>query len=342
MLKRILTWLSLILVYLVIKEFLVLHQAAKSIHPWGGWAMIALFMGVIGYFVVIPFMRIIVMPARLRPARDPEQINRVASARVKQMRKNIRLRPVDVDWEAVESTPEGYRRLLEALAPEAEKIRKRYVTQVFYATSIAQNGFLDAVIILSIATAMMRDYFILYQGRVSNREMLKIGRLVYLSMAIGGSEGVETATDEILSKLVATGVKSVPFAARLFGSVADGFVNAALMTRVAMVTENYCTRLFAESDRAFFPTLHAVVSATKTVTSDLIERVANEMRKLAKDQTGSALKAAVNPVKVIFSKAFSSKGDLQEETEEIWFDEADKAATNPWQSLAGLLGLKSF
>ena len=340
MMKRILTLLSIVLSYFIVKEFLILHQAATSLHPWGGWGVIILFAGGLGYFVLIPLMNILIIPARLRPARDPEHIDRVAATRVKRLRGNAKLRDLDIQIEEIAATPEGYRHIVEALRPQSDQIRKRYVTQVFYATSIAQNGFLDAVIILSTATAMMRDYFLLYQGRVSNREMVKIGRLVYLSMAIGGSEGVETATDEILSKLVSTGVKSVPFAARLFGSVADGFVNAALMTRVAMVTENYCTRLFAESDRAFYPTLHAVVSATKTVTGDLIERVTHELRKLAKDQTGSAIKAAVNPVRTVFTKAFSKSSDPGDSAEENWFDEAEKTVANPWRAMANLLHIK--
>ena len=331
MVRRLLIFIGLALGYVVVKEFLVLHQAARALHPAGGWILLALLLLVAGYFIVIPLIRIVLLPARLRPARDPEDIARVARMRLRALRRSPALRRLGVGVETYPPTPDGFKTLMAELRPESERIRKKHVTQVFYATSIAQNGFLDAVIILSVATAMVKDYFFLYQGRVDNRELLRIGRLVYLSMAIGGSEGVETATDEILGKLVSSGVKSIPFAARLFGSVADGFVNAALMTRIAMVTESYCTRLFAESDRAFFPTVHAVVSATRTVTGDLVERLSNELKRMAKDQGQSAVKAAVSPVRALFARAFS-RADVSEDeadTEALWFDEAVRQTDSP-------------
>ncbi|MCK5147227.1 DUF697 domain-containing protein [bacterium] len=338
MIKRLVAFLCCVLSYVLIKELLILHQAAKSFHPMGGWIVLTILALTVIYLVIIPLVRIFFLPARLRPAKDPEDIDRVARIRMQVLRQNKTLKRLDLYPEEFEQNTEGYRAFIAKLKPEADKIRKKYVTQVFYATTIAQNGFLDAVIILSIATAMMRDFFILYQGRVSNRELIKIGRLVYLSMAIGGSEGVETATDEILSKLVATGVKSVPFAARLFGSVADGFVNATLLTRIAMVTEKYCTRLFAESDRAFYPTLHSVVSATKTITSDVIERIAREMKRIAREQTGGAIKAAVNPVKTVLTRAFDRSPAMDDKffDEEGEFGDNKGGSWNPLKFISGL------
>lgn len=334
MFRRLMAFVGLVLGYVVIKEFLILHQAARAIHPAGGWVLLALLLLVLGYFVVVPLARIFLLPARLRPARDPEEIAKVARVRLRALRRSPVLRRLGVDAESYPSTPDGFKSLVAELGPESQRIRKKHVTQVFYATSIAQNGFLDAVIILSVATAMVRDYFLLYQGRVGNRELWRIGRLVYLSMAIGGSEGVETATDEILGKLVSSGIKSVPFAARLFGSVADGFVNAALMTRIAMVTESYCTRLFAESDRAFYPTMHAVVSATRTVTADLVDRLTAELRRMAKEQGGNAVKAAVSPVRALFTRAFARGGEEEEplDWETQWFDEALRQTDRPLKS----------
>ncbi len=84
----------------------------------------------------------------------------------------------------------------------------------------------------------------LYHGRVSNKAL----------WAIGGSEGVEYATRELFSKLATESIKSVLFADRIFGSLADGFVNAALLTRISLITENYCKLVTIESDKDLHPT----------------------------------------------------------------------------------------
>jgi hypothetical protein len=206
------------------------------------------------------------------------------------------------DFESVPPDRDGYQSIIRFLGPEMERIRKKYVTQVFYTTSIAQNGFLDAVLILSSSVNLVKDLFILYQGRVVNRDLWTIAKMVYFSMAVGGSEGIEYATDEIVSKVFTGGMKGIPFASKILGSIADGFVNAALLTRISIITENYCKLLFIESRKALYPSYRTVLSTTKIITSDLIERTLKEIRRIARDKTGNVVLATVNPVGYIMSK----------------------------------------
>ncbi|OQY38189.1 MAG: hypothetical protein B6226_03975, partial [Candidatus Cloacimonetes bacterium 4572_65] len=118
---------------------------------------------------------------------------------------------------------------------------------------MAQNGFLDALIILSSSINHIKSIFILYNGRVNNRDLLNIGKNVYYSVLIGGSEGVEYVTDEIVTKLASDTVKSIPFIDKIIASLADGLVNSVLLTRISYLTENYCKMTYLEKSSDLLP-----------------------------------------------------------------------------------------
>jgi hypothetical protein len=301
--KRILLLISFFFLYVIVKEFLSLYAAARTVHPWFGYGVLIGIGAFLIYFVILPAVRILGFRQRFAPARDPGQVEGLIRKRMRYFHTNPYLRKSGFDLDSIPVDRDGYYRVIEALRPEMERIRKKYVTQVFYTTSIAQNGFLDALFILSASVNLIKELFILYHGKVSNRDLWTIARKVYYSVAIGGSEGVESATDEILAKVFSTGVKSIPFASRILGSLADGVVNAALLTRVALITENYCTLLFIDSTRALYPSYKTVLSTTKILTGDLLDRIAVEVRKLTKDKAEQMALMTVNPVGTIIGKA---------------------------------------
>jgi hypothetical protein len=341
--KRILLLISLFFLYVIVKEFLSLYASARAVHPWFGYAILIGIGAFLIYFVFFPVVRILGFSQQFAPTRDPGQIEGLIRKRMKHFQKNPYLRRSGFDVENIPIDRDGYYRVIEALKPEMERIRKKYVIQVFYTTSIAQNGFLDAVLILSTSVNMIKELFILYHGRVSNRDLWMIARTVYYSVVIGGSEGVEYATDEILAKVFSGGVKSIPFASRILGSLADGIVNAALLTRVALITEAYCTLLFIESDRSLYPSYKTVISTTQILTGDMIERIATEIRKLTKNKAGHAALMTVNPVGVILSRAL---GRYAEESPRLsphqreWMRETSRIVHNPFgfvvRKLAGM------
>jgi len=310
--KKFIFLLSLFFLYLIVKELLLLYQAAAGLHPWAGWGLMALLTAFAGYFIVLPVFRILAMPRLHRPVRDPDKIPGLIKKRMNRLRSSRVLAETGYDISGAGNTRDDYEAAVAALKPELKKIRKRYVSRVFYTTSVAQNGFLDALIILSAGVNLVRDIFILYNGRADTRDVLYIGRQVYYSMIIGGSEGVEYAADEIVSKVFAGSIKNLPFAAKIFGSIADGFVNAALITRVSLITESVCRRLFIESERALYPARHTVVSATRILTDDILERIARELKQLAGDRTKQVLLATVNPVGYIMGRTLDRYADEHE------------------------------
>jgi len=312
MFKKFLLLVSLFFLYLIGKEFLILYQAASNLHAWAGYGVLVLFLFMLIYFVLIPIIRIAAMPPLDRPTRDPDKIPALIKRRMKRLAANKSLVKAGIDISQIHPDRDGYEKAIFALDPQLEAIRKKYVTQVFYATSIAQNGFLDGMIILSSGVNVIRDIFVLYNGRAANRDVFFILKQVYYSMLIGGSESVEYAADEIISKVFSGSVKTLPFASKIFGSIADGFVNAALITRISIIAENSCKRLFIESEKVLYPSSHTVVSATKILTSDIFSRVSKEVKKLAGDKTRQVVLATVNPVGYIMGKALNHYADESE------------------------------
>ena len=334
-LKRIVFFISLFVVYIIIKEFLALYMVAKSLHPYAGYATSIILAAFLIYFAGIPLFRLVVIPQYYSPTRNAEKIPSLIQTRMKRFQKNTYLIRSDFDFDDLTMDKDGYEKVITFLKPEIGKIRKKYVTQVFYGTAIAQNGFLDAVIILSSSINMIKEMFMLYRGRVNNRELFRIGRMVYYSIVIGGSEGVEYAVDEIVSKVFSGGLKGIPFASKILGSIADGFINAALLTRISMITENYCQFIFIESERALYPSYQTVVSATRIITSDLIERVLREVKRLAKDKT-QVIISAVNPVRYIFEKAIGKHSE--EDDIPYFYDELQMKTTAKIRNPLGFFG----
>ncbi|NQT27417.1 DUF697 domain-containing protein [candidate division KSB1 bacterium] len=332
LIKRFLFFISLFFLYLILKEFLILYFYIRALHPYAGYVFLILLVGAMIYFIIIPILGVIRIRRLDAPVRDPEKVNALIRKRLDHLAKNTYLRKSGFKWHDITPDRDGYDRVIQWLEPEAERIRKKYVTQVFYGTAIAQNGFLDAVIILSSSVHLIRDLFLLYQGRTSNRDLFSIARMVYYSMAVGGSEGIEYATDEIVSRLFSGGMKGIPFASKILGSIADGFLNAALLTRVSLITDNYCKMLFIESERALYPSYKTVFSTTRILTSDLIERLVDEVKKLAKDKTGQMVVMTVNPVGYVMGKALDRLADNSEklsENQKEWIRETSHMAHNP-------------
>lgn len=304
-LHRILVLISVAVLYILVKEFLEIYTLTRSIHPILGYATILLILGFSYYFIAAPVFRIFRVPVAYGPVRDRQEIPAQIDRRMDHFKSNKFLQKSEVDLSNIPSTENGYQQIMQALQPEAERIREKYVTRLFYSSSIAQNGFLDAILIFSASVNLIKEIFLLYNGRVSNRDLLIIGRKVYYSIAIGGSEGIEYATDEIISKLTSDGLRGVPFADKVFGSIADGFVNAVLLTRVALITENYCKMLYVKSDRDLIPNASVLINTTRQLTADVRDQLAKALKQLGQrswEKTRDYAVYATNPIRYVYEK----------------------------------------
>ncbi len=304
--KRVITFFSFFLLYVIFREFVELFALTYAIHPVFGYVTLATLVIFVGYFIAMPIYRIVRIPQNYGPTRDSRKVEELTKTRLQHFRQNPHLLATGFDFDNLPEGSRGYEQVVAHLRKQAEQIRKRYVLQLFYSSSISQNGFLDAILILSSSVNLIKELFLLYHGRVSNKDLLAIAKRVYLSMAIGGSEGVEYATHEFFSKFATDSFKSVPFADKIFGSLADGFVNASLLTRISLITENYCTMLTIESERDLYPSAEFIIKTTKFITGDIFEKMTVELYRMSKEKTVDYVMMAVNPVAHVFNVALGA------------------------------------
>lgn len=304
--KKIFFVISLVLLYLTVKEFLQLYSYLSNISPILAIIVIALLTVVIIYFGILPIAKIILLPTSLGPTKDESKVETLLENRIKKLRGNFYLREINFDFSSVKNDNQSYERMIDAIKPESHRIRKKYVNSVFYGTAISQNGFLDAIMIFSAAINLNKEIFELYNGRVNNRDLFLIWKRIYYSIVIGGSQGIEYASEEVFSKLTTDSMRSIPFLDKIFSSLADGFVNAVLLTRISLITENYCTKLYIKDERELFPKPAFVIAAAKDLTKDMLAKIKDNMISLAKEKSETIFKKAVNPVTLVLDKSYQS------------------------------------
>jgi len=304
--KRIIFFFSALLVIFIIREFIELYFFIREINVYLAYvALVILFAGMF-YFLVIPIITILRMPAIYAPVSDQSSANELLVKRIANFKTNKYLLESRFDFANIKNDMQSYERIILVLSAQAAVIRRKYVNQLFYSTSISQNGFLDAILILSASLNLIKEIFILYNGRVSNREVWIITKKVYYSIVIGGSEGVEYATEEIYSKMATSSLKSIPFLDKLLSSVVDGFINAALLTRVSLITENYCKTIYLNNDKDLYPSAKSVISTTKDITFQMIKTINETLIKMVKNKSGDLFMRGMNPVAFVLGKSYES------------------------------------
>ncbi len=272
--KKILFFLSFILVYLIVKEAIILTSACFGINQYFGYAVVMIIFGFLIWFGVIPLMKMLRYKAVFSPVRSEGLIQENLHQRLVHLRDNPKLAVIAEAGDL--SGMDLYDKYMVELHVHTEKIRSKYVSRLFMSTAVSQNGFLDAVLIFSASVNLVKEIFKLYNGRVNNRDILVIFKKIYYSIAIGGSEGVEIAANEIYSKLANESIRKIPFLNMITGSLCDGFVNAALLTRVALITENYCSKIYINRDRDLYPSPTFIVKTTKHIVTGSMDMFRKE------------------------------------------------------------------
>ena len=97
-------------------------------------------------------------------------------------------------------------------------------------------------------------------------------------------------------------MKSIPFASKILSSLADGYVNAALLTRVSLITENYCKYVYINSDRDLYPSSKFIITTTRFLTSDILALVNRKLLKTPKEKIENIIRKTPNPLAFIMGK----------------------------------------
>lgn len=307
--KRFLIFASVLLLYFIGKEFLLLFNLLHGIHAILAYSFILLSIVFLIYFAVIPIYKIVRIPVNLGPTKDLSKVDELRGIRIATFQSNQYLIDSGINLSNLKNSESTYIEITDELSKECDAIRKKYVNSLFYSSSVSQNGFLDAILILSTSVNIIKEIFILYNGRVNNRDLLVIARKVYYSIAIGGSEGAEYAAEEIFSKLATDTLKSIPFLDKIFSSLADGFINATLLTRASIITENYCKMLYIKTDKDLYPSVQSVTSTVKHLTSGALKSINENLIRLSKEKSEEIFHKAYNPVKLVFERSIENLKD---------------------------------
>jgi len=297
-LKRLLFFLSLFFLYVIAKECLQLYILLHTMHPLAAYLFAFLVLIAFIHFVAIPLFRILSMPAAYGPVHDPSREARLIAKRIKRFKKNKYLIQQGFDVTSLTEDRASYDRVIAEMNQAAEQQRRKDIPQLFYATAVVQNGFLDALLILSAAINHIKEIFILYNGRVSNRDLMIILKKIYYAMAIGGSEAAEYAAEEVFSRFATDGMKSIPFISKVSSSLVDGYINAVMLTRISYITENYCKKTVVVSDKELLPSSEFIFASAKTITEDIRDKIYSALKKRAKGRIAKAL----SPVTEMFHR----------------------------------------
>lgn len=344
LIRKIIFLFSIAISIIIVREFISLYNDLRSIDEYWGYSFLIFISLVLIYFAIMPTIKILMMPKSFSPTKNKAEIDTIYAKRLKRFQKNDLL--LGYDYNSSKSSEEMYKESVALLQEKVNALRKQYISKVFYSTAVSQNGFLDAIIILSASINLVKEIFIIYNGRVSNKDLFGIGRKVYTAMAIGGSEGVEYATDEIITSLASDGLKSIPFIDKIMGSIADGFVNAMLVTRISYITENYCQKVYISSDKDLLPSFKVVYDTAKIITNDVRDKIKSALKNMSTEKKENFAKYAVNPTGYVIDLAMNKYGDKISEDSKVKnnISNAMKIAINPigfgFEKIVGLFGKK--
>ncbi len=297
LIRKIVFLFSIVLSIIIIREFISIYSDLRTINEYLAYSFIIFISAILFYFALIPVIKILLMPKSLSPTKNKSEYDSILNKRLKRFESHKLLQNIKFD---TTSTPEQkYSEAITILEEKSDQLRKVYISKVFYSTAISQNGFLDAIIILSASINLVKEIFVVYNGRVSNRDLFSIGRKIYMAVAIGGSEAVEYATDEIISKFASDGLKGIPFLNKIIGSIADGFVNAMLLTRISYITENYCRIIYIKNDKDLLPSTKIVYDTAKLITGDVRRKIKEELKNMPQEKVSYISEYVVNPTRYV-------------------------------------------
>ena len=335
MLKRLLFFVSALFAYLILREMLNFYVLAYTANPYLGYFVLTILISVLAYFVIIPLYKIGRMSGDSGPVRKRKQELELIELRLQRALKNPYLKQIKFEPPQFGSATERYEQTIAVLSKRTDEIRRKYIVHLFYSSAVSQYGFIDAILIFSANINLVKEIFTIYTGRATGRDLWQIMKQIYYSVAIGGSEGVEFAVEELISKLGSDTLKSIPFFDKVMISIAGGFTNAVLLSRISLITENYCSMTYIESTRDLSPDPRQILDSTKAIVEEPIRHIKKQLNDIAKQKAIDFSRYAINPTRTVIEKA------LDKFTPQT--DEGNAEALSVKRSIAvGLNPLKYF
>ena len=315
MLKRLVLFIIALFAYLILREMLNFYVLAYTANPYLGYLVLAILISVLVYFVVIPLYRISRLSGDPGPVRKKRKEAELMEMRLQRRMGNKYLKDIGYSNPTEGTLEARYELSTQELSQRCDEIRRKYVVHLFYSSAVSQYGFIDAILIFSANVNLVKEIFTLYTGRASGRDLWQIMKQIYYSIAIGGSEGVEFAVEELISKIGSDTLKSIPFFDKVMASIASGFTNAVLLSRISLITENYCRMTYIESTRDLSPDPKQILDSTKAIVAEPIRHIKQQLNDIARQKAIDFSRYALNPTRTVIEKAldkFTAQSDAEE------------------------------
>jgi len=313
--KKIFFFISIVLLYIIFRELLHFYVMAKTANQVLGYLVLLVLCVIVIYFIIIPLYKIFKLPKYYGPTNKKSLEDELLEYRLNRFKKNKCLLSRNFVIDDNKDKRDEYDRAIAIIDEKSKEIREKHVADLFYFSAIAQKGFIDAILMLSASINLVKEIFALYNGRLSNRDLFVVGRNMYYSIAIGGSYGTEYAVEEIITKFSSDLDKSIPFLDKILGSIADGFANAALLTRIAFIAENYCKVTYVKNQKDLYPSPKFIIDTAKHITSDGVKKIKTVLNQAVKDKAIDYSAYVVNPSGYIIDKVYEKYIDEDENQE---------------------------
>lgn len=279
-LRRLLILVILFFLFLGVREFIATYLMFRDMHYLLGYAFSAAVLLIIIWFGLVPALKILRLPKLAGPyagQRAPLE-HLQAVARILLKNKNVHQLCTAGDIQNLTSVDEPVlRTAIENIHKELSKAlhvrRKLVVNQVFVGTALSQNGILDALIVLGRNVSMVYQTYNFYNGRPDTLGLFRIFKSCLKAVII--SSGADSASDSLSEiamqsfGIVREGGRGLPFVGTIIGSFSNGFINAVLTTRLALIAEAYCTKLEIRSERDLVPPVRTVIEIARHITNDM-------------------------------------------------------------------------
>lgn len=212
-----------------------------ALEPWAFWALFIPVLVSLGWALAVALVRPKPMLVYADPT--PEDLAEFRRTLVQRLRSNRTLREAgaplvtDTDLEAA----------LGVLKARADSEIRSTAKQVFISTALAQNGRLDALVVLFLISRLTWRISRLYNQRPHYREMINLYANIAVTSFLAGSIdelGVDEYVRELMGPLVGgSAIGAVPGAQAVAGvitaSVLSGSTNCLLTLRCGIVARDY-------------------------------------------------------------------------------------------------------
>ncbi len=232
---------------IIFNQVMQVYLYASAVNQTFG-IVVATVLGMVFLALLLaPILLFLRLPKALIPPDSEEEMTDYLPKLTGRLAKNKLLTGHTFDW----SQKEDVQRALAMLDVRTNEIIQKTARNVFLATSISQNGKLDALMVLSTHTKMLWDIAHIYYQRPAPRDLLALYSNVAATTLLASqledldiSEQIEPVLGTVLQN---SAMKSIPFIGPMssvaLDSLMEGSINAFLTLRVGIIAKRYCGTL---------------------------------------------------------------------------------------------------